>query len=91
MIHPGGKARELTRDDIEVDVMERTGVRVGAERGLSARMALPLRDPRRQIEDAGKAGEVWSLLVVVYTLGRHGRIPPCAARKRSIGSTSDLA
>jgi hypothetical protein len=73
VIHPGGQTRELARDEVEVDVMERAGVRVGAEQDLSSRIALPLRDPRRQIEDAGQRGEVWSpLAVATRRRGGHG-------------------
>jgi hypothetical protein len=58
VIHAGGEPGEVAGDEVEVDVVERAGVRVGAERDLSARIALVLRDPGRKREDASDGREV---------------------------------
>ena len=64
MVNPGREIREVLGDQVEIDVILRTGVRVGPEIDWTARIALLLGDAGGQEEHLGERRQVGDVLTM---------------------------
>ena len=62
VIDAGSQTGEDAGDEVEIDVVERARVGVRSEEHLAARVALALRDPRREEENTRERGEIGETL-----------------------------